>query len=86
MAGADSICLAMPQDLVVEPATDPSQKIFFWPIRCPRLPATFQLKPKWNCTKYSRQRRHVQKDLPLKAPRRGSGKSKQSQETVRAGR
>ena len=33
----------------------------------------------WNCTKYSRQRRHVQRDLPLKTPQRGSGKSEQSQ-------
>jgi hypothetical protein len=33
----------------------------------------------WNCTKYSRQRRHVQRDLPLRTPQRGSGKSEQSQ-------
>ena len=33
----------------------------------------------WSCTKYSRQRRRVQRDLPLRTPRRGSGKSEQSQ-------
>jgi hypothetical protein len=33
----------------------------------------------WNCTKYSRQRRHVQRDLPLRTPQRASGKSERSQ-------
>jgi hypothetical protein len=32
-----------------------------------------------NCTKNSRQRRLVREDLPLRTPRRGSGKSKPSQ-------
>ena len=41
--------------------------------------ASFPAQRDWNCTKYSRQRRHVQGDLPLRTPQRGSGKSEQSQ-------
>jgi hypothetical protein len=40
----------------------------------------------WSCTRNSRQRRHVQRDLPLKTPQRGSGKSRTiSVRSVRAG-
>ena len=40
----------------------------------------FPTKKIRGCTKYSRQRRHVQRDLPLRTPQRGSGKSEQSRE------
>jgi hypothetical protein len=43
------------------------------------------IKRGWDCTKNSRQRRHVQRDLPLKTPQRGSGKSEPSVGNVRAG-
>jgi hypothetical protein len=46
--------------------------------RVPHTPDSDSLRG-WNCTKYSRQRRHVQRDLPLRTPQRGSGKSEQSQ-------
>ena len=40
--------------------------------------ASFPAPKDRNCTKNSRQRRHVQGDLPLRTPQRGSGKSGQS--------
>ncbi len=42
------------------------------------VPDSFPAPKDRNCTKYSRQRRHVQRDLPLRTPQRGSGKSEQS--------
>jgi len=45
----------------------------------PRRGRSFPAQRSWNCKKCSRQRRHVQRDLPLRTPQRGSGKSEQSQ-------
>ena len=42
------------------------------------VPDSFPAPKDRNCTKYSRQRRHVQRDSPLRTPQRGSGKSEQS--------
>ena len=41
--------------------------------------APFPILRDWSCTKNSRQRRLVREDLPLRTPRRGSGKSEPSQ-------
>ena len=38
---------------------------------------SFSAQKGWNRTKNSRQRRLVREDLPLRAPRRGCGKSEQ---------